>query len=185
MEVFQRLLEETWDGHCDLYTTRRISCGSIPMRPISPDRLDLAGQSHPLNSYVRDVGAVQLLKYTSCRCRDVAMRLRLFRSSKVSSRGTQGWATPAGHVLATQAATSPQAWIAEVRLEAAIGNYTPRQHNMRWLFSLLLLGLLGLASAVSTAGNRLLVVLEDLAEKGKYGVFFGDLKGTFGTTSVN
>lgn len=49
---------------------------------------------------------------------------------------------------------------------------------MRWLFSILLLGLLCLASAVSTTGNRLLVVLDDIAEKENYGRFFGDLKGT-------
>ena len=48
---------------------------------------------------------------------------------------------------------------------------------MRVLLSILLLGLLGLVSAVSTTGNRLLVVLEELAEKDKYGKFMGDLKG--------
>jgi hypothetical protein len=48
---------------------------------------------------------------------------------------------------------------------------------MRLLLSLLLLGLLGVASALSASGNRLLVVLEELAEKEKYGKFFGDLKG--------
>lgn len=48
--------------------------------------------------------------------------------------------------------------------------------TMRVLLSLLLLGLLGLASALSTAGNRLLVILEEVAEKEKYGKFFGDLK---------
>lgn len=56
---------------------------------------------------------------------------------------------------------------------------------MRWLYSLLLLGLLGLASAISTSGNRLLVVLDELAEKEKYGVFFGDLKGTFSSNFIN
>lgn len=36
------------------------------------------------------------------------------------------------------------------------------------------------ASAVSTTGNRLLVVLDDVAEKETYGQFFGDLKCKFG-----
>jgi oligosaccharyltransferase complex subunit beta len=48
---------------------------------------------------------------------------------------------------------------------------------MRVLLSLLILGLLGIASALSTSGNRLLVVLEEIAEKDKYSKFFGDLKG--------
>jgi oligosaccharyltransferase complex subunit beta len=48
---------------------------------------------------------------------------------------------------------------------------------MRWLFSFLLLALLGVVSAKSIAGSRLLVVLEDAAEKEKYGVFLGDLEG--------
>lgn len=64
-----------------------------------------------------------------------------------------------------------------MRVESAIEIYSSRQHKMRWLYSLLLLGILGLAQAISTTGNRLLVVLEDLAEKEKYGRFFGDLKG--------
>lgn len=49
---------------------------------------------------------------------------------------------------------------------------------MRVLLSFLILGLLGIASALSTSGNRLLVVLEELAEKDKYSKFFGELKGT-------
>ena len=48
---------------------------------------------------------------------------------------------------------------------------------MRVLLSLLILGLLGIASTLSTSGNRLLVVLEEIAEKDKYSKFFGDLKG--------
>jgi oligosaccharyltransferase complex subunit beta len=48
---------------------------------------------------------------------------------------------------------------------------------MRWLLSFLLLTLLGVASARSIAGPRLLVVLEDAAEKEQYGVFLGDLEG--------
>jgi oligosaccharyltransferase complex subunit beta len=48
---------------------------------------------------------------------------------------------------------------------------------MRWFLSILLLGLLGVVNAVSSTGNRLLVVLEELAEKDNYSKFFGDLKG--------
>lgn len=48
---------------------------------------------------------------------------------------------------------------------------------MRWLFSLLFLGLLGAVRALSVAGSRLLVVLEDAAEKEQYSVFLGDLEG--------
>lgn len=35
------------------------------------------------------------------------------------------------------------------------------------------------ASAVSTGGSRLLVVLDDVAEKDTYGQFLGDLTGMF------
>ena len=48
---------------------------------------------------------------------------------------------------------------------------------MRVLLSILVLGLLGIASAISTSGNRLLVILEELAEKDKYSKFFGGLTG--------
>jgi oligosaccharyltransferase complex subunit beta len=48
---------------------------------------------------------------------------------------------------------------------------------MRWLLSFLLLGLFGIAQAVSSSGNKLLVVLEELAEKSKYSKYFGDLEG--------
>jgi hypothetical protein len=48
---------------------------------------------------------------------------------------------------------------------------------MRWLFSFLLLALLGIAGAKSIAGPRLLVVLEEAAEKENYSVFLGDLEG--------
>lgn len=49
---------------------------------------------------------------------------------------------------------------------------------MRWLLSLLLLGLLGAVQALSAGGNKLLVVLEELAEKTNYGKYLGDLEGT-------
>ncbi|RFU32416.1 hypothetical protein B7463_g3944, partial [Scytalidium lignicola] len=47
---------------------------------------------------------------------------------------------------------------------------------MKWIFSFLLLGLLNLAEAASSSGNRLLVVLEELADKAKYSKYFGDLE---------
>lgn len=48
---------------------------------------------------------------------------------------------------------------------------------MRWLLSFLLLGLLAVVQAVSSSGNKLLVVLEELADKSKYSKYFGDLEG--------
>ncbi|KAK2743377.1 oligosaccharyl transferase glycoprotein complex, beta subunit [Onygenales sp. PD_40] len=49
---------------------------------------------------------------------------------------------------------------------------------MRWSLSLLLLGFWGaLVHALSSAGNRLLVVLEDEAEKDLYSTFWKDLEG--------
>ena len=48
---------------------------------------------------------------------------------------------------------------------------------MRWLFSFLLLGLLSVVQAGSSSGNRLLVVLDELADKAKYSKYIGDLEG--------
>lgn len=48
---------------------------------------------------------------------------------------------------------------------------------MRWFLSFLLLGLLGVVQALSSSGSRLLVVLEELAEKEKYSNFLADLEG--------
>lgn len=48
---------------------------------------------------------------------------------------------------------------------------------MKSLLSLLVLGFLALASALSTSGNRLLVILEESSEKDKYSKFLGDLEG--------
>jgi oligosaccharyltransferase complex subunit beta len=48
---------------------------------------------------------------------------------------------------------------------------------MRWLFSFLLLGLLSVVQAASSSGNKLLVVLEELAEKSKYSKYLADLEG--------
>ena len=50
---------------------------------------------------------------------------------------------------------------------------------MRWLLSLLLLGVLGVVNALSASGSRLLVVLEELAEKEKYSKFLSDLVGKY------
>ena len=51
---------------------------------------------------------------------------------------------------------------------------------MQWLLSILLIGLLGLAQAISSSGRRLLVVIEDAAEKTNYSHFWGDLESTLG-----
>jgi len=53
----------------------------------------------------------------------------------------------------------------------------PAKATMRWFLSFLLLGLLSIVSAVSTSGSRLLVVLDEVGEKKKYGKYFGDLEG--------
>jgi oligosaccharyltransferase complex subunit beta len=47
---------------------------------------------------------------------------------------------------------------------------------MRWLLSFLLLGLLSVVHAVSSSGNKLLIILEELADKGKYSKYLGDLE---------
>lgn len=49
--------------------------------------------------------------------------------------------------------------------------------DMRWLFSFLALALVGLVQALSSSGNRLLVVVEEAAEKAKYSTFWSDLEG--------
>ena len=48
---------------------------------------------------------------------------------------------------------------------------------MRWSTALLLAPLLSLATAISSAGSRLLVVNEEAADEKKYSQFFDDLKG--------
>lgn len=48
---------------------------------------------------------------------------------------------------------------------------------MRYLLSFLLLGLLSIVQALSATGNKLLVILEDVAEKSKYSKYFKDLEG--------
>lgn len=47
---------------------------------------------------------------------------------------------------------------------------------MRGFLSFLILLGLGIVQALSTSGNRLLVVLEELKEKDNYSIFFGDLE---------
>jgi oligosaccharyltransferase complex subunit beta len=48
---------------------------------------------------------------------------------------------------------------------------------MRSLFSLCLFLFAAVISAVSTSGNRLLVVLDDVADKANYSKFLADLEG--------
>ena len=48
---------------------------------------------------------------------------------------------------------------------------------MRWLFSLLFITALHSVQALSSSGSRLLVVIEDTAEQGKYSKLWGDLRG--------
>ncbi|PLB37953.1 dolichyl-diphosphooligosaccharide-protein glycotransferase [Aspergillus candidus] len=47
---------------------------------------------------------------------------------------------------------------------------------MRWCLSILLFSFLAVAHALSSSGNRLLVVLEDADDKGLYSTFWGDLE---------
>lgn len=47
---------------------------------------------------------------------------------------------------------------------------------MRWLLTFFFLALLGVVQALSSAGNRLLVVLEELKEKDKYSQLWADLE---------
>lgn len=48
---------------------------------------------------------------------------------------------------------------------------------MRTILSFLLLALASVVAAISTSGNRLLVVLDDVADKATYSKFFADLEG--------
>jgi oligosaccharyltransferase complex subunit beta len=49
---------------------------------------------------------------------------------------------------------------------------------MRIPFIGLILGLLSIVSALSAAGSKLLVVLEEEGERSKYSQFFNDLEGS-------
>lgn len=55
---------------------------------------------------------------------------------------------------------------------------------MRSIVSFLLLLLAAVAQAVSSSGERLLVVLDDVAEKAGYSKFFGDLEGELPTIPI-
>ncbi|KAJ4356765.1 oligosaccharyl transferase glycoprotein complex, beta subunit [Didymosphaeria variabile] len=55
---------------------------------------------------------------------------------------------------------------------------------MRWLFSFLLLALLGAVQALSSSGQRLLVILDEEAEKEKYSVLLEDLSSRGFHTTV-
>lgn len=50
---------------------------------------------------------------------------------------------------------------------------------MRNLLPFLLLAILGLVQALSSAGSRLLVVLEEQAEKASFSQFWADLEGEY------
>lgn len=56
--------------------------------------------------------------------------------------------------------------------------------KMRNLLLLLFLGLLGFAQAISSTGNRLLVVLEDESEKVSFSQFWADLEGEHGSSKI-
>lgn len=49
---------------------------------------------------------------------------------------------------------------------------------MRWCPSFLVFCFLAVVHALSSSGSRLLVVLEDAAQKDLYSTFWGDLEGT-------
>lgn len=53
-----------------------------------------------------------------------------------------------------------------------------RFFNMRWVLSCLFLAVLGVVQALSSSGNRLLVVLEDAADKTLFSKFWTDLGGS-------
>ena len=48
---------------------------------------------------------------------------------------------------------------------------------MRWLFTVLAVAFAGIAQALSSSGNRLLVVIDELGDKDKYSNFWRDLEG--------
>ena len=50
---------------------------------------------------------------------------------------------------------------------------------MRWLLSLVLLTILGIVQSLSSTGSKLLVVLEEAADQGKYSKLWADLQGEF------
>jgi oligosaccharyltransferase complex subunit beta len=53
----------------------------------------------------------------------------------------------------------------------------PDLSTMRSLVTLVVLLLAAAVQAISSAGDRLLVILDDVADKSSYSKFLGDLKG--------
>jgi hypothetical protein len=61
-------------------------------------------------------------------------------------------------------------------------------HNitiMRWIFSFLLLVATAVVQAVSSSGNKLLVVLEELADKSKYSRYLSNLEGMYALFDIS
>lgn len=88
------------------------------------------------------------------------------------SSGRITWfVTGASYHKAWQMHTFPKAHDANIKNTTTI--------KMRWFLSFLLLGLFVAVNALSSSGNRLLVVLEELGEKEKYSKFLGDLEGEY------
>jgi oligosaccharyltransferase complex subunit beta len=56
---------------------------------------------------------------------------------------------------------------------------------MRWLFSFLLLALLGVVQALSSSGSRLLVILEEESERENYSVLLEDLSSMYTCSFLN
>lgn len=50
---------------------------------------------------------------------------------------------------------------------------------MRWCLSFLFFCFLAVVNALSSSGDRLLVVLEDASQKDLYSTFWSDLEGNF------
>ena len=55
---------------------------------------------------------------------------------------------------------------------------------MRCFLPLLLLGLVSLVQAISISGSRLLVIIEEAAEKIKYSTLWNDLEGMSNDTPI-
>ena len=89
------------------------------------------------------------------------------------------------HDHASLAICSSTVWVSEHVSRKLSKNYSSSTCSwerreildMRWLLSLFVLALLSLVQALSSSGNRLLVVIEEAAEKSKYSKFWTDLEG--------
>ena len=55
---------------------------------------------------------------------------------------------------------------------------------MRCFFSVLLFTLFSVIHGLSSTGSRLLVVIEETADKPKYSQFWGDLEGVFSISKL-